>query len=323
MRILLYLALGGFFSLSLFASPYEVREGEQLGLILRSHGYTPLWGKDGFVKKTLELNPEKIKEKGNFIARKAFIKLPVQDKANRGNPLQQIIEIKHSAPQVIHRKQEHLSVTASFSTKVMYLDSTDKTPGSKETLKNDAAPGFSASVDHLFIDNWTAGFFLSSHRLDFNKPGDKHLERGTRAFNELGLSGARYISDTQTIRATLSFEERPQLHEEGAHLVLERITIPKLTFSYSTELLENKRFILQGLLGAGTFFPVWKEDYYVNQGYSIFTGVLGRYKLSDKWHLSSGLSADYSRQDNSKSENRYTEITFNLGATFVTDSPNL
>lgn len=203
------------------------------------------------------------------------------------------------------------------------MGSKDKTTGKKENLRNDPSPGLTASVDHLFVDNWTAGFFVSSHRLDFKKPEGKHLERGTRSFNEFGLTGVRFLSDTRSLLATVSLEERPFLYDEGNKLVLDRVTLPKFTLSYSTELLENKRFILHSSIGMGTLLPVWKENYYVNQGISIFTGIMGRYKLSEKWYVSSAFTAEYSQQNSSKSENQYTDVGFQLGVSFITDSPNL
>lgn len=56
--------------------PHIVEKGEDLGTILFNQGIGPLWGKNGYVKKTIELNKNLIKKDGNLIFRGEEIKLP-------------------------------------------------------------------------------------------------------------------------------------------------------------------------------------------------------------------------------------------------------
>jgi hypothetical protein len=312
---------------------HQVSKGENLGQILFYYGYSPIWGKNGYVEQTIKLNPKTITKNGNFVDKNAVINLPslfkfAENKTIEVNSIKpenesthvQKIETTKSAPQVIKLKPEQIGLSAGLNTKSLNIDSKDKSDGTNKKIDSDPGAGFRLSFDHIFSDNWAYGAFITSNRLSFSKPSGHNLKKANGTYNEFGISTSYYMKNARSLSMQMSLDERPLLYRNGANYSLERLTIPKFSLSYSPLLLENKKLQVNGLVGAAVLFPMQKEAYYINTGHAIYTGVLGTYQLTNQINLISGLHVDYSRQHTSLSENRYTEVAFNLGVLYITDA---
>lgn len=46
---------------------YKIEKGDELGSIMYSLGFSPLWGENGFVQKIVELNNVAVKENGDLV----------------------------------------------------------------------------------------------------------------------------------------------------------------------------------------------------------------------------------------------------------------
>lgn len=55
---------------------YRVFYGEQLGKILHHYKYTPLWGRNGYVQKTIRMNPRVVSADGEILESGGILRLP-------------------------------------------------------------------------------------------------------------------------------------------------------------------------------------------------------------------------------------------------------
>lgn len=81
--ILLVLISTHFFPKKVYANEsfisYKVLPNDTLSKILKNHSLTPIYGENGYLSRTLKLNPEKEKSQGDFIFTGETILLPKKD----------------------------------------------------------------------------------------------------------------------------------------------------------------------------------------------------------------------------------------------------
>ena len=101
---------------------YQVKKHDTIYKILKKYKLLPVFGKGGYLKKTLDLNPAKKKTKGNLIYPRERLRIPLLIKGKKKKHSKKVVnreveEVKFQAP---------IISTASIELKA-YLDSIDVT----------------------------------------------------------------------------------------------------------------------------------------------------------------------------------------------------
>ncbi len=94
-----------FLSVTASALEYSVKEGDTLSEILSRFNLYPLYGKNGFVKKTIHMNKSKIKKNGSFIRVGTLIELPMKSIAHK----------KDKAPLLVAEKEPEVLLPETAS----------------------------------------------------------------------------------------------------------------------------------------------------------------------------------------------------------------
>jgi hypothetical protein len=80
-KIFIFLGIASLVSLALQSEElmnYEVKENDNLSKILYRYKLFPIYGEDGFIKKVIELNKDKMRKNGNLIRKGIVIVLPMK-----------------------------------------------------------------------------------------------------------------------------------------------------------------------------------------------------------------------------------------------------
>lgn len=168
----LFILIPFFFTESAFS--YFIEKGDDLGSILYNQGYGPLWGKAGYVKKTIELNKKQIKKKGDLIYLGEEIELPlIPEIENRqiikSEFLEEVIPEKSTETKKENEAEVHYHFSSEFNFGQYYLYSKFKTSfdNGESTLKTDSLSPLSLKLEAKILE-YEQLFHISS-QLFFSK----------------------------------------------------------------------------------------------------------------------------------------------------------
>jgi len=227
---------------------YRVGEGQGIGRILQAAWLSPLWGKTGYVQKTIELNIGVLTSNGNFVEERAIIILPVSsleahpnfsvtadrelrihrfiDKYGKAEAIQKLVleDVKKSEP-VVEPVVEPVTAVREPASEIIELppspEEVEKEPKENFTRFGtlSIAPRFSfLRVDSKDAQTGAAATLLSEPLWGFEAQWGQIWSPRTSSFLYLQYTklafekpGLKTIQDAPTSRARFGFGIRRQL----------------------------------------------------------------------------------------------------------------
>lgn len=286
---------------------YEVRQKDTLGTILQNAGLTPLWGRKGFVQKTIELNAGKLDQNGNIVYTKTVLKIPrpanhdpavlIEDTENSKSPSREISEVKAK------ESNDLMKAKLDFGAGVKYwqINSTEKDDGAKAKIESKPSPTIRFSLNHEWSESSATYIGAGISHVNFIQPGAKNIRNDSQNFAEIFI-GHRFQFSNWAFTGEYKNSQRPYLlAKSNVDLTVESPWLSQLSFGLERKLIQKKNGWLS--LGVTPYYLFSKEL----DSYKLDSGYGGRVSLKlhqqfRAFSLESSFFSDYSRQDSNLTE---------------------
>ena len=264
---------------------YYVLPGDQLGRVLQRMGLR-LWGKNGAMKKAIQLNPHAIRNKGNLILAGSSIILPAQvtthtasSSKNRQPAVAEIVgpvPVDTPSPTLAVEKSPKkssgfgtimLRPTLSFSA----IDSTDNSNQAHTKLFSNLNSG----ARFWLIQNWSESFetitMIEFERTDFEPPSNKTLSGAKHTLWDLGFGARIKPRRTFSIFGAIHNASQNFIHASQTNtneLVLKRVAIPRVSAEVMYDVLARTPFRVGVGAESAFHFSRTANEFTVKRGFS-------------------------------------------------------
>jgi hypothetical protein len=267
---------------------YEVQEDDSLVSILKKHGLSPLFGENGYIKSTKELNKIKIKNNGDLIHYGEKISLPLsKEHVNTTLKMAPVEKEKNATtfeekplekPKQKEVKKKILFSRLDLSTYFSFLkiDSMNNSKYAGTEVSAISKLGFGVNLSWYFYTNPKYSFYGFGVLDTFSfYPAPNYVYTNTNIRRiHFGVGENINFYHNYIFSSKLTFRQITFLDILTKHLVnLESITIPEMSFS-----LGNKIFIKSNITGTAeahisAIGPGNVGIYNSKWGYGIGTGL--------------------------------------------------
>lgn len=239
------------------ALEYTVKTGDTLSEILSSFNLSPLYGKNGFVKKTIRLNKGKIKKNGSLLAIGTVLELPAESRIEEKNVLPVMAQMEGSefTPEAIvpslNRNPSnddefpfsYFQLTPQFSFLRVDSNNANNFGGSRVTLLSKSGLGLNGSWNIAYDEKRTFfGFAGIEHFTLFTDPDYVFNRTNINRFHFGVGTNWQYSSD-------MAFTSKASLQEVSfldivnpLSINVASITLPELSAGVKKSIARKKTF---------------------------------------------------------------------------------
>lgn len=292
---------------------HVVTKGETLSTILYHLKLKPIYGKDGTLKETLQLNPNVSKRKDYRIFPGEKIKLATTDLADQSkisnneiplesapnvevSKLPKIVSEPTTLPQPIHSTVDRLpsdEFKQSFYWKLgpalswKALTSTDENVFRQSNIKaiSQTCYGGAATYGMRFEENLEIYSRISLEKVPFQNDNSLNLTQRnflSTSFSFGGVFQKKYAFE-------LGMDDQFFLTSSTSNSIeIKKITLPRVNFSYSQSLYQNKKATIGALLSGRAILPRSTSELQTKLGFGA--GAEFQFKLMNQ---SFGIGYDY------------------------------
>ncbi len=294
---------------------HTVKPGEILSEILIKRFESRIYGQDGILVKTLELNPEIKKSRGNKIYPGQSIILPEEHKEKK-------LVQEESRPVLTRLPSDDISDDAkaslSFYSGVDFfkINGKDKSTGDESVILSEASPyaGLSYNLHWSDVTTISLGGSFQNYKLQKLNDGQSFDDNnGHRVRVSLGLT--RSFSERWDLGTGVSFDQDLFFHSASlTKLNVDKVLItkPYVTARYFA-MKKNKASIgLDGKLGVN--LPGETNEYKIRGGNHAGAGAFFRYQSKDtnphQKALEARVSYSVDSQDTSIANQKNSNLSF-------------
>lgn len=282
---------------------YEVQQKDTLGSILQNAGLTPLWGKNGYVKKTIELNAGKLDKNGNIVLTNSILKIPKallsETKISTLDTVQnrEISEVKKE------ESTDHLKANVELGPGFEFwqIDSKEKDDGAKAKIESKPSPTLRLSLNHEWDKTSSTYIGAVYSQINFIQPGSKNIRNDSQNFAEIFI-GHKYNIRNWTFIGEYKNSQRPYLlARSNTDLTIESPWLTQISFGVEKKLIHKKNGWLS--VGVTPYYLFSKEvdNYELNSGYGGRINIKLHQNFKS-FSIESSFFSDYSKQDSNLTE---------------------
>jgi len=280
---------------------YTVQRGENIGQILYKLNLSPLWGRQGYVQKTIELNSHLLNKDGNIVLSNVVIKIPVIE--NNIQEEKQVI--------IPHQKRESSSVTTgsddilnsliSLTTGLQFwqIDATEKSNKTHAKIESEISPSIDLRSNFLWDNKSETYIGIGYNKISFKQPETRKIQNLSENYGEFYLGQKFHLSPDWTISGEFKNIQRPFLRAtSNSQLTIDSPWMQQLNLGLERKLITKKNGFLALKFSPYYLFEKKLDDYTIKPG----AGFRADIKLKQdfkKFSMETSFFVDYASQDSS------------------------
>ncbi len=256
---------------------YQIMPGDTVGEVLRRLGVKHLWGDQGGVAQTIELNPTLNKRRGNLILPGKKIELPV------AIPLaDQTLPVVPSEPEYHASSQENVSsswyslIGLAPVSEYSRFDAQRKETGGNASVSSKQNFGFEANWSQVWTRAWSTQVYVRWLGQNNQTPSGTTLTQSTNSSTALGVLSENQLFDRFTTQAGIGmapvFSLLPGL--TGTNILLDQAEVLRVDGNIRYDVYVADPFRVSVLGGLALFGPKSTDAYSLDAGFQKYAKLI-------------------------------------------------
>lgn len=300
---------------------YRVLEGENISRVLFRLGLSPLWGPNGYVRKTIDLNRYSINKDGEILYQYALIKIPILKKVNENLvaapaplpvfevppllPKKQTPVLKRKTAFVQSRpiaKKEDLLYSylePSLGAQFWELDSEEKSDNSKAHIESKLALSFEGRLVTRWSPMFSSSIGLGQSKVSFKQPTGKRITNADNSLSDLFVGLVFDADENWSLGGEFHHRQNPYLRAiSQTDIKIETPWMQQVQLNLERKIIKKRNGYFSVRLSPYYLSSKKLNDFKIESGYGARAELRVKQKLKS-FAIHASFYSDYASQESS------------------------